>query len=190
MLDDNKILDENKMLDIKDIKLNDKSYNIKLYLKHQDIIFELESFNNHASRKYEKSFSQESLRKIDKHFKMSENINGVFTDFKELFDEKFIIEEGNSFADFTFILKKREIKIHLIEIKENQYEIDYNSLSNQMKSIIDNNELILGIDLGTTYSCASVMLDKNILVIQNSLGLRTTPSFVIFLEKKKFVLVN
>ena len=54
-----------------------------------------------------------------------------------------------------------------------------------MKSIINNNELIIGIDLGTTYSCASVMLDNNIIVIQNSLGLRTTPSYVLFLENNK-----
>ena len=54
-----------------------------------------------------------------------------------------------------------------------------------MKSIIDKDELIIGIDLGTTYSCASVMLDNNIIVIQNSLGLRTTPSFVLFLDNNQ-----
>jgi molecular chaperone DnaK (HSP70) len=43
----------------------------------------------------------------------------------------------------------------------------------------------LGIDFGTTYSCASVMLDEHIIVIQNSLGLRTIPSFVLFLENNK-----
>ena len=42
-----------------------------------------------------------------------------------------------------------------------------------MKKIIDNNELILGIDFGTTYSCASVMLDDKKIIIKNSLGERT-----------------
>ena len=54
-----------------------------------------------------------------------------------------------------------------------------------MKKIIDNNELILGIDFGTTYSCASVMLDDKKIIIKNSLGERTTPSFVLFLEDNK-----
>ena len=54
-----------------------------------------------------------------------------------------------------------------------------------MKKIIDDNELILGIDLGTTYSCASVMIDKNIIMIRNSLGSTTTPSFIAFLNKKE-----
>ena len=54
-----------------------------------------------------------------------------------------------------------------------------------MKKIIDRNELILGIDLGTTYSCASIMIDKNIVIIPNSLGIRTTPSYVTFLSENK-----
>ena len=54
-----------------------------------------------------------------------------------------------------------------------------------MKKIIDKNELILGIDLGTTLSCASVMIDKNIIMIRNSLGSTTTPSFIAFLSKNE-----
>ena len=54
-----------------------------------------------------------------------------------------------------------------------------------MKKIIDRNELILGIDLGTTYSCASILIDKNIVIIPNSLGIRTTPSYVTFLSENK-----
>ena len=52
-----------------------------------------------------------------------------------------------------------------------------------MKTIMRNEKIILGIDLGTTYSCASVMLDDEIVMIENSLGLRTTPSYVCFFEK-------
>jgi molecular chaperone DnaK (HSP70) len=64
-------------------------------------------------------------------------------------------------------------------------DLSYNTLSEEMKKIIDKNELILGIDLGTTYSCASVMLDHRIVVIENSLGQRTTPSYVCFLKNKE-----
>ena len=172
------------MLD-KDITVNNKTYNVKLYLKNQNIIFKLESLNNNEIKKYENSFRFDDLQNLDPFFKQSNDLFGVFKLFRQLFNTQISLEEGDSFADFKFniVFLNKEIKIHLIEKKENH--ISYNSLSEQMKSIIDNNELILGIDLGTTYSCASVMLDNNIIVIQNSLGLRTTPSFILFLDNNK-----
>ena len=56
-----------------------------------------------------------------------------------------------------------------------------------MKKIIDQNDLILGIDLGTTYSCGAIMIEQKIIVIENSLGLRTTPSYVSFLSPNERV---
>ena len=69
--------------------------------------------------------------------------------------------------------------------EEEEIKINYDSLTKKMKDIISKNELILGIDFGTTYSCASIVLDGKIIVIQNSLGKRTTPSYVVFLENNK-----
>ena len=45
----------------------------------------------------------------------------------------------------------------------------------------------IGIDLGTTYSCAAIFLDDNLITIENDLGDRTTASWVSFTEHECIV---
>ena len=56
-----------------------------------------------------------------------------------------------------------------------------------INEIIENDSYILGIDLGTSNSCAAIMLEGNDIpkIIPNEFGLLTTPSFVTFLEPDK-----
>ena len=48
-------------------------------------------------------------------------------------------------------------------------------------------EKVIGIDLGTTYSCVSAMIDGSTKVFENSEGARITPSFVAFNDKGQVI---
>ena len=166
----------------KELNLNDKTYNIKIYLRFQQIYFELKT----SDKKYLNSYGLNELRILDKYFRDSEDINMALEDIKDLLDEEqLLISEENNSAILIIKRKRSEMKFNLIEKGDSVNDNFYDSLSKKMKEIIDSNELILGIDLGTTYSCASVILDDNIIVIENSLGKRTTPSYVLFQKEEK-----
>ena len=168
----------------KSLEIDNQKYLSFIYIEDDELVFKIEL---NDKKTYYNRFTKENLNNLDKYFELFDDIKESFVIFETLLNEKeFSIDKQNGNLSFTIkdvVKKGKHITIHLVE--ESKDNIEYSNLSNQMKKIIDENDLILGIDLGTSYSCSSIMIDNNIIIIPNSLGKRITPSFVAFFGENK-----
>jgi heat shock protein 1/8 len=69
------------------------------------------------------------------------------------------------------------------DITTNNVEIDYSEHDDHD----DSNELIIGIDLGTTNTCAGIWRNGNLEIIPDEFGNRTIPSFVAYTNISRYV---
>ena len=157
-----------------------KLYELKIYIQKDVIVLETEI----DSGKYTNQLSLEELQNMNRYFNQSNNLENAIEDLSYLFENEYSIEENEETITFVIECRRDLIKFVLDKV-EDKIDLSYDSLPDQMKEIIDDNQLVLGIYLGTTYSCAAVMIDKNIIMIRNSLGSTTTPSYISFVDRNE-----
>ena len=178
----------------KQVEYNSEKYNILIHIECSEIIFQIASINTNPNKIFDNSFSLEILVVINEFFKLYNTLNEALEYLNDLLElNKYSIKSKNENDNIIYFyfppsppFQKKAIEIPLKK-KKNENDISYDTLSDEMKKIIDQNDLILGIDLGTTYSCGAIMIEQKIIVIENSLGLRTTPSYVSFLSPNERV---
>jgi len=117
----------------KTVELNNKAYKLKIYLRFQQIFFELEP-SNEADKKYLNSFGLNDLKSFDRYFKGTESLNDAMEDINYLIEnEELSISEENDSA--LLKIRRRKLEFRLIEKGDSEDENIYDSLSNKMKEI-------------------------------------------------------
>ena len=174
------------------IKFESINYKIKLYLDFSNLVIRLEPENNDPEKVFQNSFILSQIQKLHMFFMGFQTLEAAKNQLTNILINnsnlnKIIKNEDENSVSLVLNMFGNEISITLKKyIKERDF--NYDTLSQEMKNKIDDGDIIIGIDLGTTYSCASIMLDDQIIMIENSLGLRTTPSYVCFFEPDKICL--
>ena len=165
------------------LDVDGERYKLRLYPEFSKLVIRLEPENRNSDNIFQNSFILEDIKQLHLFFQGFQNIDQAKEFLLPILKTNNLIRAEKSGQDISLIINiyGKESSLLIKKIDKN-FDISYDSLSEEMKKIIDNNGIILGIDLGTTYSCASVMLDEHIIIIENSLGLRSTPSYVCFLS--------
>ena len=160
----------------------DYSNTISLSINGNELIFKLE-FNN-SNQVYINNFSFENLKQINKYFKQFDWLNECKEKLERFINRhKYSIKKINNMINLNINYDEDEDPIKIEQDTSNN--IEFNSLSNKMKELINNNELILGIDLGTTSSSTAIIIDKKLIVIPNEFGLLSTPSYISIIDDEK-----
>ncbi len=151
-----------------------------LYINGNELIIKVEY--RYPKKIFINNFSYDNLIQINKYFKQFDTIEECLDDIKS---NQYKIDEFDNHIIFNIIynVKKEPIKIQL-NLKDISNNIEYNTLSNEMKKIIDEEKLILGIDLGTNYSSSSIIIDDKLINIPNEFGLLSTPSYISLIDDK------
>ena len=176
------------------LDIDTERYKLIIYPEFSQLVFKLEPENKAIEKIYQNRFMLDDIKTWHLFFQGFQNIEQAKENFiialkNNIQNNPMRVEKNGKDIILIINLFGKEVSL-LIKLIDKKFDISYDSLSEEMKKIIDNNKIILGIDLGTTYSCACAMIDEHFIIIENSLGLRSTPSYVCFLSKNEICTGN
>lgn len=164
-----------------ELEYNSIKYKYSLDLSKDQLFFKIESSDQKIT--YQEHFSFERLQKVSELF--SKDINNCIELIKKFLKNKLYnikIENNDMIIHFDNITHEFDMKLPL---KEKNFNFN-KPLGKDIQNIIKSNELVLGIDFGTTYSTSSVMIDKVPIAIPNDVGQLSTPSYISFIDDKSY----
>ena len=165
-----------------EIVFNSQKYKFSSQIDGNELFIIMESIE--TKQVYHNHFSYEHLKDINTFFLSCQNLNGSKERIDDLINKssyKMEIKDELLIFHFNIILFHFDIILSLKTLN-----LNYNCLSKGTKEIIDKNKLILGIDFGTTYSTASIVIDNEPIPIPNDFGNLQTPSYISFIDDKKY----
>lgn len=164
-----------------ELEYNSIKYKYTLDLSKDQLFFKIGSFDQKIT--YQEHFSFERLQIISELF--TKDINNCIELIKKFLKNKLFsikIENTDMIIHFDNMTHEFDMKLPL---KEENFNFN-KPLGKDIQNAIENNELVLGIDFGTTYSTSSVMIDKVPIVIPNDFGQLSTPSYISFIDDKSY----
>ena len=170
------------------ITLGTERYKINFIIEMANLLIRLEPEDNNLDNIYQTSLTLKEIKQLHKTFKGSDDLEEAKETFLDILNSGNLnrAEKNDNNVSLIINIFGKDVSIPLKKL-EKEGNIIYKNLSDEIQAIIEDKQLIIGIDLGTTFSSASVMLDNDIIMIKNSLGLNITPSYVCFLEEDKII---
>lgn len=166
-----------------EFEYNSVKYKCSVNLSGEELLFKVESFDQKYT--YQEHFSFEKLQKTIAVLNFKD-INQYKEKIKTLIVKKsYKISMENDAMIFHFDIMISEFDMKLL-LKPKSLDFNFNSFSQDIQEIIKNNKLVLGIDFGTTYSTASIIIDKDPIIIPNDFGQKSTPSYITFIDDKNY----
>ena len=151
------------------LDIDTERYKLIIYPEFSQLVFKLEPENKAIEKIYQNRFMLDDIKTWHLFFQGFQNIEQAKENFiialkNNIHTNPMRVEKNGKDIILIINLFGKEVSL-LIKLIDKKYDISYDS-------------------------CACAMIDEHFIIIENSLGLRSTPSYVCFLSKNEICTGN